>query len=423
MTLRSLRSQPQTIPSESANTVTFIARLRANLDNVNWLILGDSTGNETSEWVYLAAQWLAAQYPAYTVVYRLWDAAGGAAYGSPTTIQTGTGANTLTIWNCSVAGTTTFYTRGSRWPAAVLATTPDWCTVSYGHNEFTSASGSTNESWRAQMAALTESLAEAFPLTPLTIILQNPRGDGVLDQERRARVYREIAAIRGYGIVDVQGVFLAQPSLTGIVSGDNVHPTALGSRLWTDEVIRCLAYSPHARPRYQGPPLLSVPTRNLLVNGMFSDFPSPPTLPGWTASNCSPAKDTRAGWVENANGWSVRLQAASAAQTSIFQDVPSGLLDTIKGRHLTLLARIKVPSGQATTAGRIQLSDSGGNISSTGQADLRDGFHWAVVTRLIDPAATFVRARIYADTGTSATADISVASAHLVLGPLPRTAI
>lgn len=408
--------------AEGANAARFLSRLNANLDNVNWLIVGDSTGNETTEWVHLAAQALAAQFPAYSVVYHLWDAAGGAAYSAPTTIQTGSGSNTLHVWNCSVSGSAATYTRGSRWSAAVLATTPDYICVSYGHNEGTTAGGATAETWRTQMAALTESLTEACPLAALAIVLQNPRGDGVPDQQRKARVYREIAAVRGYGVIDVQSVFLAQPSLTPLLLGDNVHPSTTGSQLWAAEVARVLTYDAESRPRDQSPSLFATPAKNLILNGDFDQFLSPPTLTGWTASNCSPAKDTRAGWVETPNGYSVRLQASSAAQTYMHQDVPAGLLDTVKGKYVTLLARVRVASGQATTAGRVQISDSAGNISSTGSADLRDGWHWIAVTRLIDASATYVRARIYADSGTSASADISVASVHLVLGAMPRTA-
>lgn len=407
--------------SEGANAVGFLSRLTADLGDVSWLVIGDSTGNETTEWVHLTAQTLATRFPTYSVVYRLWDAAGGTAYGSPTTIQTGSGTNTLYVWNCSVSGSQATYVRGSRWPAAVLATNPDYICVSHGHNEGTTAGGATAEFWRAQMAVLTESLTEAFPLAALAIVLQNPRGDGVPDQQKRARVYRELAATRGYGLIDAQSVFLALPSLTGYVSGDNVHPTTAGSQLWADEAARVLTFDPKARPREQSPSLFTTSSRNLLVNGDFDQFTSPPTLPNWTATNCSPAKDTRAGWVETPNGWSVRLQASSAAQTYIHQDIPAGLLDTVKGRYVTLLARMKVPTGQATTAGRVQLSDSGGNITSTGSADLRDGFHWIAVTRLVDANATYVRARVYVDSGTSSTADISIASVHLVLGQVPRT--
>lgn len=37
------------------------------------LILGDSTGNATNEWVYKYAQALGQRYPTHSVVYRLWD--------------------------------------------------------------------------------------------------------------------------------------------------------------------------------------------------------------------------------------------------------------------------------------------------------------------------------------------------------------
>lgn len=51
-------------------------------------VCGDSTGNETSEWVYLLASALAADYPGHTVRYRLFsDAAQD--YATPVTIQTG----------------------------------------------------------------------------------------------------------------------------------------------------------------------------------------------------------------------------------------------------------------------------------------------------------------------------------------------
>lgn len=52
-------------------------------------VLGDSTGNETFEWPYLFAQYIASLYPAYTVQHRLWSDA-TQDYALPTTIQTGT---------------------------------------------------------------------------------------------------------------------------------------------------------------------------------------------------------------------------------------------------------------------------------------------------------------------------------------------
>jgi hypothetical protein len=416
-------------PSEGANAVRFLARLKADLANVSWLVVGDSTGDATDEWVYLAATALGAQFPSYTVTYHRWDPTGGTAYdtgtaGTPTTIQTGSGSNALHVWNCSVSGQGTNYVRGSRWAAAVQATNPDYITVSYGHNEGTSAAGGTTDGWRTQMLALTESLAAEFPVAELALTLQNPRDDNT-DQDLRARAYRDIAELRGYGLINVLSVFRAQASLSGLIQGDHIHPTTgsnSGTSLWVAEVGRCLTWSQEARPRSQGPSLLTTPAPSLLRNGDFAEFAtSPPT--GWTATNCTPAQDTRSGWFETANGYSVRLQASSAAQTFIYQDIPAGLLPSVLGRYVTVAARLRVASGQPTTAGRVQVADSVSSFAATSSADLRDGWHWGIATKVIDPSATFARVRIYADTGTSSSADISVSEVHLVVGPVPRSSI
>lgn len=54
------------------------------------VVAGDSTGNETTEFVYLTGQALATQYPALRVVYSLFDDA-TKEYGAPTVIQAGSG--------------------------------------------------------------------------------------------------------------------------------------------------------------------------------------------------------------------------------------------------------------------------------------------------------------------------------------------
>ena len=76
---------------------------RANL--ANWIktksgsaqltVLGDSTGNETTEWVYLSAQKLAARYPHLRIVYRLFSDA-TQSYGAKTIIAEGSGERYLT---------------------------------------------------------------------------------------------------------------------------------------------------------------------------------------------------------------------------------------------------------------------------------------------------------------------------------------
>jgi hypothetical protein len=413
--------------AEGANTTRLLNRLTADLDDVSILIIGDSTGNEATEWPRLTAATLAARYPAYTVIYHLWDITGGVAYdtgaaGAATTVQTGTGSHTLHIWCCATSGQTTAYVLGSRWTAAVVTPAPDLVLISLGHNEGTTASGVTAVTWRTRMLMLTEAIAAQHPLAAICLVLQNPRGDGVTDQQARARTYRELAALCGYGIIDAQSAFLAVTGYASThVGGDFIHPTTTGSTLWADEVARHLVWSRDARARTQPPSGFTTLGRNLLLNGRFDSFGS--SVPdSWTATAATTAKDTRTGWFESATGWGVRIQASSAAQSYISQDVAAGLLPLLRGRRVTVAARLKVPSGQTATAGRVQISDNVANHSSTGSADLRDGWYWAVASLVVDAAATLVRVRLYADTASSASADVTVDSIHLVLGALPRVA-
>lgn len=80
-----------TLASSRARTGQLTALTGALSDAVNCVgvqVLGDSTGDETTEWVYNTAQYLAAQYPAYTVKYRLWDDT-SQDYLAPVVLQTG----------------------------------------------------------------------------------------------------------------------------------------------------------------------------------------------------------------------------------------------------------------------------------------------------------------------------------------------
>ena len=52
------------------------------------LVMGDSTGNETTEWFYKTMEWLANKYPAYTFLHHLWNDT-NQSYNTPTVLQTG----------------------------------------------------------------------------------------------------------------------------------------------------------------------------------------------------------------------------------------------------------------------------------------------------------------------------------------------
>jgi hypothetical protein len=68
--------------------LSLLGALEEGLESVAYQVLTDSTGNETTEWPYLTAQWLATKYPAYTVNHILWDDT-AQDYQAPNVIQTG----------------------------------------------------------------------------------------------------------------------------------------------------------------------------------------------------------------------------------------------------------------------------------------------------------------------------------------------
>lgn len=69
-----------------------IRRLKTGLLPCSILLLGDSTGNETTEWFYQLCSYLAAQFPAYRTTYRLWNDT-TQAYDAPTTLGAGSGVD------------------------------------------------------------------------------------------------------------------------------------------------------------------------------------------------------------------------------------------------------------------------------------------------------------------------------------------
>lgn len=80
----------------ASQAASLTQRLSLGVDDGVLLVLGDSTGDGYTRWVYLLTQWLAQQFPAYTVNYWKWndtaqsyDALGTS--NSSKVVQTGTG--------------------------------------------------------------------------------------------------------------------------------------------------------------------------------------------------------------------------------------------------------------------------------------------------------------------------------------------
>ena len=103
--------------------------LNAGTRSVAVQVLGDSTGNDTGEWPDLFSQYLAAQYPAFTVQRRTWSDA-TQDYGAPVTVQTGTAGPLYqdcsgSVTTGSFRGASSVHLSGTI-DVRVKLTAPDW---------------------------------------------------------------------------------------------------------------------------------------------------------------------------------------------------------------------------------------------------------------------------------------------------------
>jgi hypothetical protein len=422
----------------NSNTHRLMAKLYRGVEDASILSVSDSTGATDLRWVRLMANTLASRFPAYTVIYHLWgesvtvDPSGNSTYSTNTTIQTGTGSQTLHIWNFAASGQATWFGLGSRWGTAVTPTNPDLVFINHGKNEGTVVPGGmTPAHWRGQYLALTESLTAQFPYAGIVCILQCPN-TGNTDMAIKARVYEELAQQRGYGVVNVHDAFMATGHYADYIRVDGVHPTdssdpavttepfTNGSQIWADQVTAALKFDRNGgAPHPQSQSSLAQTEAQLLPNGQFTAFTA--AVPdSWTATACTTSKDTRAGYFESTNGYGVRLQASSAAQSYISQFIPS--FASYKGRWVTLTVRIRVPLGQTASAGRIAIADGTQTVTAQTMQTAQDGFMWKTVSMQVSNSASYLRVFLYGDTASTATADVTYDAAYLVAGSLPKRA-
>jgi hypothetical protein len=362
---------------DTANTQRLLTMLRQDTADVSVLVLSDSTGNDTWEWPYLTARHLADTFPEYTVHYRLWDRFTDV-YGPVTVLHGGSGTHTLRFWNASAPARSTRYHLGGNFRGVVVAARPDHVFLAHGHNEGVNADSGLpspdEQRWRGQFLALSESVATAYPRATLTVVLQNPQVAGVWSA-RRVAVYRDIAAQRGYGVVDAYSVFRAHPGWAADWMTDNSHPNAAGMTAWGAEMARHLRRDPADTPLSLSPSPLARAGRQILSNCRFGAFTGP-TPSGWTAASGAVAvKDTA---YRETGSWGVRVQGARNARLT--RVLPGWAVN----RWVTVAARVRLHPGSIATAGRIGLT--GGTSTVVSRDDRTEGqgaFRWEIVSNRI----------------------------------------
>lgn len=420
-----------TIPTRAASsTVRLLRKLRLGVQSAVVVNLSDSTGDADTEWFRLITNALAARYPEYTVNYYSWSD-GSDEYGVATVIQTGTGnpvgsgPPVLSFYNAAVAGKSPNY-HTARISKMVGETQPDLTFINHGHNDNQTAYTANNiASIQSKMLALTHSILLEAPASSILIMSQNPNwGQQLVTSEVTSQIYMEVAEMCGYGFVDILRVFRDAGATIGpsTYMTDDVHPSATGHILWSSALLRmCFPsrWEQLTEPGSMQPSGFLQPGLQLLANGDFSDFASPPTLPSWTATACTLAKDTTV--FESDHGWSLRMTSSSAASSYITQTVDADMITTFRNRWITIAARMYIYGGSpATGIARLGIRPSTGVQISGHSTEMPERWFWKIHQMFIPEAATSLEARVYADIDSGGIAQIAVDRVIMTIGKLPR---
>lgn len=271
-------------PLVSGQPSRLVSILRRNVRDAVLVVLGDSTGNEPSEWVYLLALWLADLFPAVTVSYRLWsDAAQD--YDAALILQTGTGPHTLHIYNGSHPGAGYNYSFASAVPTTrffrMLPVTPDTVVISYGYN-------SNTPTYRQQQLELSRWVLGNFPGAEYVATSQPPKATADADAPlhlSRQQDTRDVALSEGWGLVDATQAFIDFGDYDELIDAtDHIHPTPQGSQVWFQEV---RAYFGDRAQRQQPALVGTSDDRRLIPATAFTSYFGSPAL-GFPAGIITP---------------------------------------------------------------------------------------------------------------------------------------
>lgn len=201
------------------------------------VVVGDSTGAVSGNWVRQLAERLSAKYNR-PVQFHQW-AVETTPNGYQPVQTVGTGQNaTITIWNGSASGKGIDYSLenfDSLVPAD--ARSADIAFINHGHNMAPATLADAGQ-------RLLERMSATMPDAALVAVGQNPEGPNgpnATTQNANVTAWLSRARAEGYATVDVLSLFLKQDDYVPLLDSAGVHPTPAGSQLWADAVEQVLA--------------------------------------------------------------------------------------------------------------------------------------------------------------------------------------
>lgn len=415
----SSRLEPEKGRLPAGATERLLSKMAHEREDAFVTIISDSTAytyrylksSRRISWPYLLAGVLGRRFPNYSVKYRqpAWsvqhpDLDSPARWDAWATLQEGRGGHTLWISNASVPGAPSMYVQGVNFDTFLVKTTPDLVILSLGHNQ-----GDDLNCVLPDLEALTEPVTLKRPDTGIVLIGQNPHTDATGEHEMalKNRLIRMLAEDRGYGYVDVFDAFKRHGGAWAAdLMTDSVHPNLTGQRVWCAEMAKLFPLTADRPVHHRSPSTLEARASQLVTNGRFEHWLRAGDAPsGWEVSNAAVTKDA----TNQESGYSVRLTATGPSDNGLFQRLPG--VDRLKGKWVTVAARVYVGRGQPSTAGRVGIlaKDASGNTVCAARSNYfttrykfgQGAFRWTASQCYVPPTAASVSVFLWADTESS----------------------
>jgi lysophospholipase L1-like esterase len=406
-----------------------LRKLALNQEDATVCVISDSTGNGSTgsaiRYIYqLFNTFVKAMYPQYTVLYYTWNT-GGTDYDSPTTLQTGTGSNTLRIYNGAVTGTQPAYAIGTRAPLMWVLKNPDLVIVNHGHNignDVVSSVLTRQLHFESSLMALVQDLRYRAPRAGIVANLQNPTTDNTYQQIRMARL-SNLAIRLGIGTVDtLSAFFLADGTVNSALMADTVHPNNAGSQ------VQASIWAPLFSPRgtfdetlLLPPAIADVGGKGLINDPYFTRGGQGDVPQSLSNATMQPAAGGSVPFEGNSR-WTMMLSPVTTGASNVVYDSTVAVARLI-GQTVTFWIRLYVPTGATSGAGRIAISDGVASIVTNTQTDQAvDGWHTVSVSWTVSTGASYLRFTIYGSSGAGGT-PIYISEMHAVEGGMPRLAL
>lgn len=423
-------SRIQSVPAFQ-HVITLLDRDRRD---INVLVLGDSVTDSanTSKWVGKFWDSVGDLYPSYTIdiqkfvttpPYDTWDSA--------STINAGTGSNTLTVFNAAQSATRSDTIFGDdRMINLVRDQSVDLIMFAHCHNEGDIAltaefggsyalSGNVNngtqqtpEMYMTRVAAVLEEIRLYHPSAPVVIVGLNPeQGATADDQDHRAAALARLCTLKGYSWVDLAPDMYINAGWPGTLMEDNLHPTTAGHQVMADSLLSHFRNSAVSSSLALPESDFTVPTSTQLLTNPHLTQTTPGTIDsGWTLVNTTVSKDT--GIYEGSKGYSAKLESnATGSSARCYQQVTGASVTPYLGKWLTFGLRVYVPTNGSTgaaqdidTVGTIRLLCVGqystAPLLSAGWRPL-NGWHWVTASAFIPTSTSTIQIDIFVTNQTN----------------------